>query len=55
MKPILHLSVSNKWGSERMRKWGKVRISLSKPRAVKILLNYTASGKKSSGGGRVVL
>ena len=40
-----------------VREWwnGKVKISLSNPRGGKILLNPTASGKNSRGGGKVVL
>ena len=38
-----------------IREQDKVKIPFSKPRGGKIFLKSTASGKKSRGGGRVVL
>ena len=51
---VFHISVSdvNRWGSGAIGKCGKVKISLSRPRGGKILLNYIVSGKRIKRWGR---
>lgn len=54
MGSVFHISVSdvNRWGNGAIGKCGKVKISLSRPRGGKILLNYIVSGKRIKRWGR---